>query len=145
MILFVLSLGGIIYMFAKGHKQLIKNVDANLNLASRDISYETFKSLRIRTRNLWLVATHALAIVASRIWARLTHRVGKFGNRVVRKIDERIKKHEKENAEKNRPQSIFLTTIKAYKHEIKKLNGSVSEELPKPRSEVDLSKKDNNI
>jgi hypothetical protein len=132
-------------MFVRQGRSVLKNPELHPEVPARDISYETFKTVQAKTKNISLVATHAMAITASKAWARTTHHVGKFGNRVINKVEERIKKHETKNASENRPQSIFLTTIKAYKHEIKKLNGAAQEELPRPRSEVDLSEKDNNI
>lgn len=136
-IIFVLALVGIIVMMTAQFRRMKASGDMAREFPKKDLSQENFRLLEKRARHLWLTVSHGTVIIATRAWVRLTHFVSKFFRRGFRKIEERMKKIEKKNATgESRGQSLFLTTIKTYKHEIKKLNGRVEEELPRPREEA---------
>lgn len=101
---------------------------------SKDLSYENFQKLQKQARYLWLTVIHGGAIIVSKTWARITHFISGVFHKGAKRIEREIMKHEKNGAGEGR-QSVFLTTVKTYKHEIKKLKGRVEEELPRPRME----------
>lgn len=134
-IIFLLALLGIAAMFISQRGKLRR--DANLQNAaySKDLSYENFKILNNKARKAWLEFIHTTAIILSKLWARITHYIASIFHKGVRRVEEQLIKHEKKAAANGEeiPQSVFLTTIKTYKKEIKKLKGKVEEELPRPR------------
>ena len=132
-IIFFLALISIIYIFARQAKTLRRKNRLNETFASKDLSYENFRILNEKTRRLWLEFIHSLAIVLSKFWARFTHHVGTWFHKGVSRVEKQLIKHEKQNGDMVVKQSVFLTTIKTYKKEIKKLKGKVEEELPRPR------------
>ncbi len=140
-IIFVASLIAIIWMFATQYKRLKTTGQLERDFAVKDLSYESFQSFNARLWSFWLLFIHSAAIVISKFWARITHTLARAFNNAARKIEERIIKSEKKSGTVGRPeQSVFLTTIKAYKHEIKKLKGEAFEEKPRPREEAVLDK-----
>lgn len=133
-IIFLLALIAIIVMFVSQYKKIKQNGDIEKDFPSKDFSRENFELLNNKAKRFWLIFIHGIVIIATKIWARLTHHVSLFFKKSLEKFEARIIKHEKKNAtDRNQAQSIFLTTIKTYKHEIRKLKGSVEEELPRPR------------
>lgn len=100
-------------------------------------SYEHWEALRKKSRFIWLAFAHGSAIIASKTWARITHFVSGTLHKGAKRLEREIMKHEKSNGETGR-QSVFLTTVKTYKHEIKRLKGRVEEELPRPREAAQI-------
>jgi hypothetical protein len=91
-----------------------------------------------------LAVTHGTAIIITKLWVRVVHYISRFFRNSLKKIEARLMKLEKKNEGNPGGQSVFLTTIKTYKHEVKKLQGRVEEELPRPREEVaNLENSDN--
>jgi hypothetical protein len=132
-IIFLLALLGIAAMFLSQSKKL-KRGELGSAFASKDLSYENFKILNEKTKVLWLQFIHAAAIILSKLWARLTHHIVSWFHRGVKRVEDQLIKHEKKHGTDDiTKKSVFLTTIKTYKSEIKKLKGKVEEELPRPR------------
>lgn len=149
MIIFLASLIAIIVMIVRQYKKITLTGEIHQDFSSKDLSYESFRTIQSKSRRLWLVIIHTVAIVASKAWARITHEITRLFHKFFNKLEERVKKHENRHGSgEAREQSVFLTTMKTYKHEIKKLRGKVEEEAPRARGEgavVDLLPKDNNI
>lgn len=144
-IIFFLALISIVYIFARQAKILRRENRLNETFPSKDLSYENFRILNEKTKHLWLEFIHSVAIVLSKFWARFTHHTGTWFHKGVSRVEQQLIKHEKKNGEALVKQSVFLTTIKTYKKEIKKLKGKVEEELPRPRFiETDSNTVDNN-
>lgn len=140
-IIFTISLIAIIAMFISQYKRLKKAGELEKEFPPKDLSYESFQSFTIRLKKFWLALAHSIAIIISKLWARLTHYLSHTFNKTMSKIEERIIKSEKKNnSGESQSQSVFLTTIKTYKHEIKKLKGRVEEEAPRPREDKGLDK-----
>lgn len=141
-IIFSISLIATIAMFVSQYKKLKKNGELEKEFPVKDLSYESFQSFSIRLKKFWTVFIHSVAIIISKIWARITHYLSQTFKKGMSKIEERIIKGEKKNNinNENRSQSVFLTTIKTYKHEIKKLKGRAEEEAPRPREDKALDK-----
>ncbi len=147
-IIFALALIAIIVMFISQYRKLKRNGTLHNDFPSKDFSYENFELLNTKMRRLWLTTIHGGAIIATKVWVRITYYISTFFHRGFKKVEERIIRIEKKNKENgDRSQSVFLTTIKTYKHEVKKLKGRVEEELPRPREEreevANLEKSDN--
>lgn len=132
-IIFLLALVGIVWMFASQAKRLRREDRLHDAFPSKDLSYENFKILNDKAKKLWLEFVHGAAVVLSKSWARLTHHVGTWFHRGIHRVEQQLIKHEKKNGKGEVKQSVFLTTIKTYKKEIKKLKGKAEEELPRPR------------
>ncbi len=132
-IIFFLALIGIVWMFASQAKRLRREDRLHDAFPSKDLSYENFKLLNEKARKLWLEFIHSTAIVLSKFWARLTHHIGTWFHKGIRRVEQQMIKQEQKDGNGEVKQSIFLTTIKTYKKEIKKLKGAVEEELPRPR------------
>lgn len=145
-IIFVASLIAIITLFAVQAGRVGDAVHA-----SKDLSYENFQKLRRRSYEFSQFIIHSIAIILSKFWARVTHGISSIFHKGVKHIDKQLMKHEKKSAEGVATQSVFITTVKAYKHEIKKLKGKVEEELPRARTEnpptrqVDFTPAESNI
>jgi len=147
-ILFIASLIGIIVLFSVRYWQLKSSNGLNEEFPAKDLSYESFRKFSIKLKRLWLVSTHTIAIIVSKSWARLTHYLASSANKLGNKIEEQIIKTEKNGSSPNKKHSIFLTTVKAYKHEIKKLKGRIEPDKPKMRVEnkrLDKSTEKNKI
>lgn len=136
-IIFLVSLVSIIGMFFIQYRKLKKSGELEKDFPQKDLSYESFRNFSIKLKRLWLIFIHSAAILFSKIWARITHKLAFWFNKFTKKIEERIIKSEKSDS-KEINQSVFITTIKAYKHEIKKLKGRVEPDKPKPRKEQSL-------
>lgn len=132
-IIFLLTLVSIVWMFASQMKKLRREDRLHDAFPSKDLSYENFKLLNDKTKKLWLEFIHSTAMVLSKFWARLTHHIGTWFHKGIRRVEEQMIKQENKNGDSEVRQSVFLTTIKTYKKEIKKLKGKVEEELPRPR------------
>ncbi len=133
-IIFILTLLGITWMFVSQRRKLSHDESLGAEFSSKDLSYENFKLLNERAKLLWLQFIHATAIVISKLWARLTHHAVSWFHKGVRRVEEQMIKQEKRyGSDHIANRSVFLTTIKTYKGEIKKLRGKVEEELPRPR------------
>ncbi len=133
-IIFILSLLGITWMFVSQAKKLKRGVVSEDAFSSKDLSYENLKIINDKIKMMWLRFIHVVAIVISKSWARLTHHTVSWFHKGIRRVENQLIKHEKKNGGDGIGQkSVFLTTIKAYKSEIKKLKGKVEEELPRPR------------
>jgi len=79
---------------------------------------------------------HSIAVFVSKIWARISHRIFKIRRKIVNKIEDYFKHKNENNLNKEaKTQSILLTTIKAYKKEIKKLKQTIEPDEVKPRDE----------
>lgn len=145
-IIFAASLISMIALFAYQAGRV-----GDANHASKDLSYENFQKLRSRSYEFSQFLIHSIAIILSKSWARVTHFVWGIFHKGVKHIDRQLQKHEKRTAEGVATQSVFITTVKAYKHEIKKLKGKVEEELPRARNhnprkqEVDFKQPESNI
>ncbi len=144
-IIFAASLIGIIILFVVQAGRI-----GDEEYASKDLSYENFHKLRKRIFEFWQLIIHSLAIILSKSWARVTHFVWGIFHKGAKHIDNQLMKHEKRKSDGEVKQSVFITTVKAYKHEIKKLKGRVEDEKPRARNEVenagvDLSPEDNKI
>ena len=133
-IIFVVAVIGMITLFA-----LQANKVGETDHVSKDLSYENFQKLRRRSYEFSRFVIHSLAIILSKTWARITHFIWGIFHKGVKHIDKQLQKHEKKIAEGVAKQSVFITTVKAYKHEIKKLKGRVEEELPRARTEIPTS------
>lgn len=133
-IIFFLALIGIVWMFASQAKKLRREDRLHDAFPSKDLSYENFKLLNEKTKKLWLEFIHSTAVVLSKSWARLTHHIGTWFHKGIRRVEEQMIKQENKNVNGEIKQSVFLTTIKTYKKEIKKLKGKAEEELPRPRA-----------
>lgn len=134
-IIFFAALIAITAMFVAQARRLKRGEIEEASFSSKDLSYENFHSMNDRVKKLWLRAIHALAIIASKIWARITHSVTLAFHKGVKRVEHQLIKHEQKNgAADMTDRSVFLTTIKTYKKEIKKLQGKVEEELPRPRT-----------
>jgi len=84
---------------------------------------------------------HSIAVFVSKIWARISHRVFKIRRKIVNKVEDYFKHKNENNLNKDaKTQSILLTTIKAYKKEIKKLKQTIEPDDMKPRNETTESK-----
>lgn len=149
MIIFVLALIGISVMFVRQYKKLKVDGELDKEFPTRDFSYESFQTFNKKLWQMWLMVIHGTAIVGTKAWAHTTHHTTKVLRKGLKKIEDRIIKSEKKNSDGTpREQSVFLTTIKTYKHEIRKLERRSEDELPRPRensSPVDLSAEDNKI
>lgn len=121
-------------MFIAQSIKLKKSNEVVTSYGSRELSYANFKILNNRIKKLWLSFIHTLFIIISKLWARLTHHVSAVFNKGVKKIDEQLLKHEKKTRTSlNANQSLFITTVKSYKNEVRKLKKRVEDELPRPR------------
>lgn len=150
MILFVLALIALIVMFVRQYKKLKQSGDFDKEFPTRDLSYESFQTFNKKLWQMWLALIHGTAIVGTKAWAHTTHHTTKVLRKGLQKIEDRIIKSEKRGIDGDVPreQSVFLTTIKTYKHEIRKLERRSEDEPPRPRkkaSPVDLSEEDNKI
>jgi hypothetical protein len=106
------------------------------NTSSKDLSYNNFILLSNKFKAILNNSIHLLAIVISKMWARLTHFISSIFHKGARMVEEQLIKHEKKNGVTDTTkQSVFITTIKSYKSEIRKLKNRVEEELPRPRTE----------
>ena len=134
-IIFALALISIIVMMVSQYKKLVRSGAIDKDFSSKDLSYENFVSLNKKLRTLWLVFIHTTAIVLSKIWARTTHFISSIFHKGISHVEKQIIKREKARTQEGEeiPQSVFLTTIKTYKNEIKKLKKKAEEELPHPR------------
>ncbi len=145
-IIFLIALVSIITLFAFQAGRV-----GDTEYPSKDLSYENFQKLRTRSYEFSQFIIHSLAIILSKTWARITHFVWSIFHKGVKHIDKQLQKHEKKIEEGVAKQSVFITTVKAYKHEIKKLKGKVEEELPRARTEnprkqeVDFKREESNI
>lgn len=82
---------------------------------------------------------HGSAVIFSKIWARISFSVSKIYRKIVNKLEEYFKHKNESNINKEaKTQSILLTTIKAYKREIKKLNRKIEDDKIGPKEETDL-------
>lgn len=131
-IIFLLAVLGIAAMFISQGKKL-KHGGETRAFHSKDLSYDNFRLLNAKGKKIWLEFIHTAAMILSKLWARITHYIGSIFHKGVRHVEKQMIKHEKQAASGEAPQSVFLTTIKTYKKEIKKLQGKVEEELPRPR------------
>ncbi len=149
MIIFTLALIGIIVMFVHQYKKLKRSGDLDKEFPTKDFSYENFQTFNKKLWRMWLAFIHSAAIIGTKAWAHTTHHTTKVLRKGLQKIEDRIIKSEKRtNNGIPREQSVFLTTIKTYKHEIRKLERRSEDEPPRPRNEakaVDLSEEDNKI
>jgi hypothetical protein len=89
---------------------------------------------------------HSLAIFLSKIWARISHGVSVFYKKIVTKLENYFRHKNADNIDKNiKTESILLTTIKAYKKEIKKLKGKIEPDeiksINEDSSKVDIGSK----
>ena len=133
-IIFAISLIAIVAMLLSQYLSLKKSGLLDKDFEQKDLSYRNFQSFTIRLKNFLLIAMHRIAILLSRFWARLTHAISSVFHNSMRKLEERIIKVERDNGTSGTSnQSIFFTTINAYKHEIKKLEGRIEEETPRPK------------
>lgn len=135
-IIFLGSLIGIIGMLVFQYRKLKASGGLD-GTEPRALSYETFKTFGKKLSRLWLIVLHGTAVIGTRAWARTTHYTSATLKKGLKKIEDRIMQAERSAATgERRSQSVFLTTIKTYKHEIKKLQGRAEEELPRPRVEA---------
>jgi hypothetical protein len=135
-IIFFASLISITTLFVIQNSKLKNKGDVQTVENSKDLSYANFKILNNKFKKIWLSSIHTIFIIISKLWARFTHYVSSIFHKSFNKIEEQLIKHEKKNKETNTTsQSLFITTIKSYKNEIKKLKNKVEEELPRPRAE----------
>lgn len=133
-IIFAISLIAIVAMLLSQYLSLKKSGLLDKDFEQKDLSYRNFQSFTIRLKNFLLIAMHRIAILLSRFWARLAHAISSVFHNSMRKLEERIIKVERDNGTGGTSnQSIFFTTINAYKHEIKKLKGRIEEETPRPK------------
>lgn len=80
---------------------------------------------------------HQIAIMLSRIWARISHRVSLEYKKITIKLENYFNHKNEANLKRGqKTQSILLTTIKAYKKEIKKLNGKIDPDQMRSKDEV---------
>ena len=134
-IIFGISLLGIMVMIYRGISHVRKN-----NLEHEEDSVHPMKKhVQFIGKKVVVVLTyiaHSFAIVVSRLWARLSHKVSKIYGKIVEKIENYFRHKHEENINKDvKTQSILLTTIKAYKREIKKLNQKIEPDEMRPRDE----------
>ncbi len=135
-IIFAATLIAIIVMMVKQYSKLSASGELDKDFSSKDLSYENFVTLNKKLATLWLIFIHTTAIVLTKLWARLTHFISSIFHKGVNHVERQIIKREKARSQDGEgvPQSVFLTTIKTYKNEIKKLKRKAEEELPRPRT-----------
>lgn len=140
-IIFAISLIGIVAMIYRGVSRV------------RSIGYEHSESSHPMAKHLESIGksfyrlvnliAHSFAVIVSRLWARLSHRIGTVYNKITKKLEDYFNHKNESNIKKGqKTQSILLTTIKAYKREIKKLNGKIE---PDKIKRVDIDEKKNKI
>lgn len=106
---------------------------------SKDLTYENFQIVNSKLKRSWLIFIHSVAIIATKIWVRITHYISAFFRKGFKKVEDRLIKIEKKNSEEGvASQSLFLTTMKTYKREIRKMKKSSEDEMPRPRDAAPL-------
>ncbi len=134
-IIFGISLVGILVMIYRGISRV-----QELGLEHDDITHPMEKHINTLWEKIKIILTyiaHSLAIVISRIWARISHHVSVVYKKIVNRIEEYFKHKNESNVNKEiKTQSILLTTIKAYKREIKKLNQKIDPDQMRPKDET---------
>ncbi|MEZ4103534.1 MAG: hypothetical protein R3B55_03230 [Candidatus Paceibacterota bacterium] len=137
-IIFGISLLGVMVMIYRGISRV-----RDLGLEHDDITHPIGKHINTFWEKVKIILNyiiHSLAIVISRLWARISHRLSIIRLKMVNRIETYFK-HKNENTinKEVKTQSILLTTIKAYKKEIKKLKQKIDPDEIRPK---DGTKKD---
>ncbi|MDQ5883529.1 MAG: hypothetical protein QG654_443 [Patescibacteria group bacterium] len=134
-IIFGISLIGIVVMIYRG----VSHVRA-LGLEHGDITHPMGKHINTFWEKIKIIINyiaHSFAIIVSRIWARISHRISMIYKNIVNKIEDYFRHKNENNLNKElKTQSILLTTIKAYKKEIKKLKQKIDPDQMKPKDEI---------
>ena len=135
LIIFGISLIGIVVMIYRG----VSRVRA-LGLEHGEITHPMGKHINTFWEKIKIILNyiaHSIAIIVSRLWARISHRVLIIRRSIVNKIEAYFKHTNEKNINKEaKTQSILLTTIKAYKREIKKLNQKIDHDQMRPKDET---------
>ena len=135
LIIFGISLFGIMVMIYRG----ISRVRA-LGLEHEDVTHPIGRHINTFWEKVKLILNyiaHSFAIAVSRLWARISHRVFIIRRSIVNRIETYFKHKNENNLSKEvKTQSILLTTIKAYKKEIKKLKQTIEPDQMRPKDET---------
>ena len=135
LIIFGISLFGIMVMIYRG----ISRVRA-LGLEHEDVTHPMGRHINTFWEKVKLILNyiaHSFAILVSRVWARISHRVLVIRRKIVNRIENYFKHTNENNLNKEvKTQSILLTTIKAYKKEIKKLKQTIQPDEMRPKDET---------
>jgi hypothetical protein len=136
LIIFGISLFGILVMIYRGVSRVRKN-----NIEHEEGSVHPMgkhvQSIGKQIGTIFRYIAHSFAILVSRLWARISYRVSVVYGRIVTKIENYFKHKHEDNINKDvKTQSILLTTIKAYKKEIKKLNRKIEPDEMRPKDET---------
>ena len=135
-IIFGVALVSIIVMLTL---QLRKMRTSKNSVDSENNNYENYHKVRGKLYMFFVGLTHIFVIFITKIWARFSHKAGVKAKKVTRKVEDYFNHKNEESIEKNKKtQSIFLTTMKTYKHEIKKLNEKIEDDTPSARKENNL-------
>lgn len=134
LIIFGISLVGIIYMIYVGISRV-----RDLGLEHGEITHPMGKHVGDFWRKVGVILryiAHSFAIIVSRLWARISHEISLVYQKIVRKIEDYFKHTNEKTVQKGvQTQSILLTTIKAYKKEIKKLKQKIEPDEMRPKDE----------
>jgi hypothetical protein len=123
-IIFIISLIGILVMVYRGvshvRVQGIEHVESTHPVAKH------IRRLGYSGKEISVYIIHQIAIMLSRIWANISHRISREYRKITIKLENYFNHKNEANLKRGqKTQSILLTTIKAYKKEIKKLNGKI--------------------
>jgi len=134
-IIFGISLVGIVIMIYSGVSHV-----RNLGLEHGDSTHPMGRHINSfwkRIKIIFNYIIHSFAIIVSRLWARISHRISVIYKNIVNKIEAYFKHKNENNLNKEaKTQSILLTTIKAYKKEIKKLKQKIEPDEMRPKDET---------
>ncbi len=135
LIIFGISLVGIVGMIYLGISRV-----RELGLEHGEITHPMGKHIYTLWEKIKIILSyiaHSFAIMASRLWARIAHHISLVYKKIVHRIEEYFKhKHENNLNKEVKTQSILLTTIKAYKKEIKKLKQQIEPDNMRPKDET---------
>lgn len=133
LIIFGISLIGILVMIYRGVSHIRRNGFEH----EEDGVHPVAKNLNSLIKKIGIIFTYIMHVIAaflSRIWARITHKVSNIYKKIVNKLEDYFKHKHENNINKDvKTQSILLTTIKAYKKEIKKLNQKIEPDQMRPK------------
>lgn len=135
LIIFGISLFGIMVLIYRGISRV-----RDLGLEHEDVTHPMGRHINTFWKKVKLILNyiaHSFAIFISKIWARISHRVLIIRRSIVNRIETYFKHKNENNLNKEaKTQSILLTTIKAYKKEIKKLKQTIEPDQMRPKDET---------
>jgi len=146
LIVFGISFLGMIFMIYRGVSYV-----RNQGILVKGKEHPVKKHLSLFLKKIVLILSfiaHSLAIMMSKLWARISYWISFVHKKIVKKIEDYFKHKNINNLDKDvKTQSILITTIKAYKKEIRKLNRKieVSDKQLDNQNGVDISNLKNKI